>query len=515
LDDEDTVSYFLERAFELYIEYGIPSKYSSKPWNETILPYMRATYEEEHMTADASMTRLLAPSYEAAFHGAVQNIPLDYAAQITPEQLTSSETCSQMIPVPLQEKSFEEYAMLFVNQVVNHEDISGLLIIYMQLQQKLSPNARWEYMVRDESVEPPLGSAPIMRAATDKEMHSSLSLKESVRDSLGQLCVQKLLDHMERKRKTTAAALKKNKKSSSSSAAGGKNKVLNGIELLIEDSYEAEGGLSDSAKAVGDLDYCLYAAITLYDEIKYEAKCLKARYEREVDTYAILMANPDSSTYKQAVHGEKEQDLRRACDEAMLEIKKANTQENMEAFWLSKKILAEWQDENRRLTAESSGEVQEARAKIEFKARVDAENLLNRSEPAKILVKVVNALLTGVPVDGSQTAPTPSNLVTDTDAAYQWAMDACCPVDVKGRRNEARRKKTQKSSRSLREVQFRALKSKELKEQKAKEIANMKKKDDENKKNLESLVQQASSPAGKVVRADAPDDHRYEENEDF
>ena len=94
-------------------------------------------------------------------------------------------------------------------------------------------------------------------------------------------------------------------------------------------------------------------------------------------------------------------------------------------------------------------------------------------------------------------------------------MDACCPVDVKGRRNEARRKKTQKSSRSLREVQFRALKSKELKEQKAKEIANMKKKDDENKKNLESLVQQASSPAGKVVRADAPDDHRYEENEDF
>jgi len=517
LDDEDTVAYFLERAFELFIEYGIPSKYSSKPWNETILPYMRATYEEEHMTGDSNMTRLLGWSYEAAFHGAVQNIPLDYAVRITPEQLASSEACSKMIPIPLQEKSFEEYAMLFVNQVLNHEDISGLLIIYMQLQQKLSPNARWEYMVRDESVEPPPGSAPIMRAATEKEMQSSLELKDSVKDSLGQLCVQKLLDHMERKRKTIAAKLTKSKKSSAAAADIKyikSYKVLSGIELLMEDSYEAEGGLSDIAKAVGDLDYCLTAAITLYDEIKYEAKCLKARYEREIDSYAVLMANPDSSTYKQAIHAEKEQDLRRVRDEAMLEVKKANTQENMEAFWLAKKLHTEWADENRRLLAESAGELQEARAKIEYKAKIDGENLLNRSEAAKILIKVVNALITGIPIDGSQTAPTPPNLVADADAAYQWAMDAWCPVDVKGRRNEARRKKSQKSSRAVREVQFRLAKSKEAKEQKAKELAQMKKKDDENKKNLESLVQQASSPGGKV-RADAPDDHQYEENEDF
>jgi hypothetical protein len=322
---------------------------------------------------------------------------------------------------------------------------------------------------------------------------------------------------MERKRKTIAAKLTKSKKSSAAAADIKyikSYKVLSGIELLMEDSYEAEGGLSDIAKAVGDLDYCLTAAITLYDEIKYEAKCLKARYEREIDSYAVLMANPDSSTYKQAIHAEKEQDLRRVRDEAMLEVKKANTQENMEAFWLAKKLHTEWADENRRLLAESAGELQEARAKIEYKAKIDGENLLNRSEAAKILIKVVNALITGIPIDGSQTAPTPPNLVADADAAYQWAMDAWCPVDVKGRRNEARRKKSQKSSRAVREVQFRLAKSKEAKEQKAKELAQMKKKDDENKKNLESLVQQASSPGGKV-RADAPDDHQYEENEDF
>ena len=514
LDDEDTVAYFLERAFELYIEYGIPSKYSSKPWNETILPYMRATYEEENMSAESNMSRLLAPTYEAAFHGAVQNISLDYAVQITSEQLASPEACSRIIPVPLQEKSFEEYALLFVNQVVNHEDISGLLIIYMQLQQKLSPNARWEYMVRDESVEPPPNSPPIMRAATDKEMQASLDLKESVKDALGQLCVQKLVDLMERKRKTVADALKKKKSAAAAGASSGKNKVLNGVDLLIEDSYEAEEGLSDTARAVGGLDYCLYAAITLYDEIKYEAKCLKARSEREIDTYAILMADPDSYTYKQAVHAEKEQDLRRACDEGMIKIRQANTQENMEAYWLTKKNFAEWQDENKMLNAASLKETHESRAKLEYKAKVDAENLLSRSEPAKILVKVVNALLTGIPTDGSQTAPAPPNLVSDVDAAYQWAMDACCPVDVKGRRNESRRRR-QKSSRSVREVDFRLAKSKEAKDQKAKHLANMKKKLDENKKNLETLVQQASSPPGKVVRADAPDDHRYEENEDF
>ena len=48
-------------------------------------------------------------------------------------------------------------------------------------------NTRWEYMVRDESVEPPPGAPPIMRAATDKEMQASLDLKESVKDALGQV----------------------------------------------------------------------------------------------------------------------------------------------------------------------------------------------------------------------------------------------------------------------------------------------------------------------------------------
>ena len=138
---------------------------------------------------------------------------------------------------------------------------------------------------------------------------------------------------------------------------------------------------------------------------KYEAKCLKARSEREIDTYAILMADPDSYTYKQAVHAEKEQDLRRACDEGMIKIRQAKTQENMEAYWLTKKNFTEWQDENKMLTAASLKETHESRAKLEYKAKVDAENLLTRSEPAKILVKVVNALLTGIPTDGSQTAP--------------------------------------------------------------------------------------------------------------
>ena len=182
-----------------------------------------------------------------------------------------------------------------------------------------------------------------------------------------------------------------------------KNKVLNGVDLLIEDSYEAEEGLSDTARAVGGLDYCLYAAITLYDEIKYEAKCLKARSEREIDTYAILMADPDSYTYKQAVHAEKEQDLRRACDEGMIKIRQANTQENMEAYWLTKKNFAEWQDENKMLNAVSLKETHESRAKLSTKLKQTQKPAFS-TEPAKILVSR-QCPLNWHPDGRSQTAP--------------------------------------------------------------------------------------------------------------
>ena len=92
-----------------------------------------------------------------------------------------------------------------------------------------------------------------------------------------------------------SGALKKKKSAAAAGASSGKNKVLNGVDLLIEDSYEAEEGLSDTARAVGGLDYCLYAAITLYRN-QIRSKMFESSSEREIDTYAILMADPDSYT---------------------------------------------------------------------------------------------------------------------------------------------------------------------------------------------------------------------------
>ena len=83
---------------------------------------------------------------------------------------------------------FRDHAVQYVTQIVNNEDICTLLQMYMQLQQKVWPNAKWEYMIADEN--------GYMRAATDEEIEAALELKDSVRESLARLCVQKLYDHL-------------------------------------------------------------------------------------------------------------------------------------------------------------------------------------------------------------------------------------------------------------------------------------------------------------------------------
>jgi hypothetical protein len=497
-DDDDTIMYFLERAFELYLEYGIPSKHCAYSWDEAILPYVRATFEEDHMHFESNMSRLVGSCYEAAFHSAVKNVPLDYSVQ-----LINGEIAPSKIPPPLQEMRFRDHAVQYVTQIVNNEDICTLLQMYMQLQQKVWPNAKWEYMIADEN--------GYMRAATDEEIEAALELKDSVRESLARLCVQKLYDHLERRRK-------------------GNKVFLSGVDLLLEDSWEADTSVADNrVLSIGELDFCLVAAVTLYDDLKYEAKCLRVRYEREFDIYTELMSNPDSKTYKHAELAQNETELRRIMDEKLQMIttrqrtnnnnnnnsniinsnnnNNANDQQygaDLTEYLVAKNDLQKLSDDLRKFSVLAMEEMREYRARLDYKAQVDAKALLSHSEIANLLVKVVNMIVLGVAgtSDPNVTGANAPGALANAEAAYQYATDNMVHVNIRCQRKA----QPNDTTRKKKEQMFRA-----------KKIQGRKKSKEEAAQKVAALVLQANSPGGGKgqVRAECPNDSQYEENEDF